>query len=71
MTNMKTNVLFTNLLPRKKQNYWQMVFIPTVSMLKNNYDNTYIALTFEWLFWAVTVLIQKDDKKPIYNFKDI
>ena len=68
---MKTNVLFTNLLPRKKQNYWQMVFIPTVSMLKNNYDNTYIALTFEWLFWAVTVLIQKDDKKPIYNFKDI
>lgn len=71
MTNMKTNVLFTNLLPRKKQNYWQMVFTPTVSMLKNNYDNTYIALTFEWLFWAVTVLIQKDDKKPIYNFKDI
>lgn len=37
---------------------WQMEFIPGISLFKGNIPNdSYISLTFSWLFWSYTITI--------------
>lgn len=54
--NIKTNVY--NTLPSKKDHWWQIVFLPTISMMNNIHKkDPYIAVNFEWLFWSLTFII--------------
>jgi len=48
-----------NTLPNSKDQFWQVVLLPTISILKSPdvYD-PYTAVNFEWLFWSVTFLIK-------------
>jgi hypothetical protein len=66
---MKVKLLTLNTLPSNKSNYWQFVFLPTISMYRS-YGSHY-AINAEWLFWSVTLLIYKDDETGIYCIKDI
>lgn len=54
--NIKTNVY--NTLPNKKDHWWQVVLLPTISVMNNiqKYD-PYVAINFEWLFWSFTTII--------------
>jgi hypothetical protein len=66
---MKLKLLTLNTLPSNKSNYWQIVFLPTISMYRS-YGSHY-TINAEWLFWSVTLLIYKDDETGIYCIKDI
>jgi hypothetical protein len=48
-----------NTLPSDKDDFWQVVIFPTVSVLKSvdRYD-PYTAISCEWLFWSVSFLIK-------------
>lgn len=38
--------------------FWQVVFLPTVTLLRNREFNTsYTVVSFEWLFWSITIII--------------
>ena len=43
--------------PRAKDPFWQIVFLPTVTMLRNReFNESYTVLSAEWLFWPLTIL---------------
>lgn len=43
-------------LPRNKGDYWQIVLLPTISILGSDGKySSYICVTFEWLFWSFTI----------------
>ena len=46
-------------LPTKNGEFWQIVVIPTITILRSpdKYD-PYTAVSFEWLFWSCTFLIK-------------
>jgi hypothetical protein len=47
-----------NTLPSKKDSWWQIVLLPTISILNSiNKKDPYIAVNMEWLFWSVTTII--------------
>jgi len=48
-----------NTLPSKKDHFWQVVLLPTVTILKSvdGFDQ-YTAVNCEWLFWSVTFLMK-------------
>lgn len=50
-----------NTLPSKKDNFWQVVILPTISIL-NSIDRSddYVAVNFEWLFWSFTILLYNE-----------
>lgn len=49
-----------NTLPSKKDSFWQVVILPTVSILKSvDPHDPYVAVNCEWLFWSLTFLINK------------
>jgi hypothetical protein len=49
-----------NTLPSKKDGFWQIVLFPTISILKGiDPNDPYTAVSFEWLFWSFTVIIDK------------
>jgi hypothetical protein len=62
---MNIKVLTLSTHPRKTTDYWQCVFIPTVSAYFSSYDgeSKHVAINFEWLFWSATILIYTDDNK--------
>lgn len=50
-----------NTLPSKKDHFWQLVIIPTISVLNSiTKRDAYIAFNFEWLFWSFTILFEND-----------
>jgi len=52
-----------NTLPSKKDHFWQFIIFPTVSVLNNiEKKDAYTALSFEWLFWSLTILFENDKK---------
>jgi hypothetical protein len=55
---MKVNFKTFNTLPNKKDYFWQIIIIPTFSILRSSdkYDR-YTAINFEWLFWSFNVVI--------------
>jgi len=52
-----------NTLPSKKDYWWQVVVLPTVSIMNNiqKYD-PYLAINFEWLFWSFTTILSYGKK---------
>lgn len=40
----------------KNDAFWQFVLIPTVAILRNT-DENYYCVSFEWLFWSATIMI--------------
>lgn len=58
---MKLRTLIYNTFPNKKDNFWQVVLLPTVAVLNSGVDD-YIAVNFEWLFFSLTLLFSKNDK---------
>jgi hypothetical protein len=64
---MKTKILTWSTTP--KDGWWQIVFIPTVTMYSNAYgDEKHVAINFEWLFWSLTILTYTEyDKGTIYH----
>lgn len=49
-----------NTLPSKRDDFWQVVVLPTVSILKSvDRNDPYTAFSFEWLFWSASFLINK------------
>lgn len=66
---MTIKLLTFNTLPSNETNYWQVVFLPTVSAYRSSDSHT--AISAEWLFWSLTLLIQNDDKRTVYNLEDI
>jgi len=52
-----------NTLPSKKDHWWQVVVLPTVSIMNNihKYD-PYLAINFEWLFWSFTTILSYGKK---------
>jgi hypothetical protein len=53
-----------NTFPSKKDSFWQVVLIPTISVLNSiSRDDKYIALNFEWLFWSLTTIFENDSKR--------
>jgi hypothetical protein len=70
---MKTELSTFNTFPSKRNYYWQITLIPTISILraKEHYleedeDNiisdvrmeSYVVFNLEWLFWSATILIK-------------
>lgn len=61
---MKLKLATFNTFPSKKDSYWQVVLIPTVSVLNSiSRDDKYIAVNFEWLFWSFTTIFENDAKR--------
>lgn len=62
----KTNVY--NTLPSKKDHWWQIVVLPTVSIMNNiqKYE-PYVAVNFEWLFWSFTTIISYGKKGNLFT----
>ena len=55
---MKTYFKAFNTLPSKDNDFWQVVVIPTVSVLVSREEN-YSVVSFEWLFWSATICFKK------------
>jgi hypothetical protein len=66
---MKIKFLTMSTAPKSSTEFWQCVFIPTVSAYHSCYDgdNQHLAINFEWLFWSLTILTYTDDKRAVYN----
>lgn len=47
-----------NTLPNKKDNFWQVILLPTITVLRSvDTHDDYYAVNFEWLFWTLTIII--------------
>ena len=42
-----------NTAPHKSVNFWQIVLLPTISILK--FNSEYTVVNFEWLFWNLSI----------------
>ena len=52
-----------NTLPSGKDIFWQIVLVPTVTVLRNNEpEGSYTVCSAEWLFWSLTFIIN-DNKR--------
>lgn len=47
--------------PHKSVNFWQIVLLPTISILR--YESEYTVVNFEWLFWNISICITHDVKE--------
>lgn len=57
--------------PFKRREYWQIVFLPTFSLYRSGVTGDgHWAITGEFLFWSVTLLIYNYDKTTIYELED-
>jgi hypothetical protein len=53
-----------NTLPTKRDPFWQIVLIPTVTVLNSfNKEDKYIVVNTEWLFWSLTTIFEHDYKR--------
>lgn len=57
-----TSKLFST-FPSNKDAFWQIVLIPTVSILRCSEDDRYTVVNIEWLFWNISTII--NDKGAI------
>lgn len=61
---MKIRLKLFNTLPTKRDKFFQIVLIPTVSVLNSmSRDDKYVAINFEWLFWSFTTIFEYDAKR--------
>lgn len=44
--------------PSKKDIFWQVVLLPTITILRNtDLGQSYTVVSCEWLFWSVTIIL--------------
>lgn len=56
-----------NTMPNSKDNFWQITLLPTICILKSvDYYDQYTAINCEWLFWSVSFIIGKNDKRTVH-----
>jgi hypothetical protein len=60
---MKIELSTDNSFPSKKLYFWQLIIIPSISILRMKADvsesvESYIVLTFDWLFWGIAISIK-------------
>ena len=59
-----------NTLPSDKDHWWQIVLLPTISIMNNiQKHDPYTAVNVEWLFWSFTTIINHGEnqvQKPSY-----
>jgi hypothetical protein len=55
---MKTYFKTFSTFPSKKDDFWQVVVIPTISFLVSK-EESYSVVSFEWLFWSATICFKK------------
>lgn len=49
-----------NTLPNNKSHWWQLVVVPTMSVMNNiQKHDPYVAINFEWLFWSFTTIVSR------------
>lgn len=47
-----------NTLPSVKDDFWQIVVLPTLTVLRNKEpEGPYTVFSVEWLFWSLTIVI--------------
>ena len=52
-------VLTFNTLPSKKDPFWQVILLPTITILNSaDKHDQYVAANCEWLFWSCTFLFK-------------
>jgi len=57
---MTVNRKLFNTLPDKKDDFWQVVIFPTISIVNSLYTyDKYVCVSFEWLFWSLTFTFSK------------
>jgi hypothetical protein len=55
---MKLNIKTYNTLPSSKSHWWQLVILPTMTLMNNiQKHDPYVAFNIEWLFWSITTII--------------
>jgi hypothetical protein len=53
-----------NTIPNNKSHWWQIVLLPTISIMNNIQKNEpYVAVNFEWLFWSFTTITNYGKKE--------
>jgi hypothetical protein len=56
------NVKLFNTAPSPKEQFWQLVVIPTMTLLRSpEPSDAYTVVSFEWLFWSLTFIIGKQN----------
>ena len=43
--------------PNKKDSFWQLVLLPTITILRSPENEPYTVFSLEWLFWSITIII--------------
>ena len=60
---MKINIRTYNTLPTRKSHWWQVVVLPTMSVMNNiQKHDPYVAFNLEWLFWSFTTILSYGKK---------
>ena len=58
---MRINAFTYNTMPNKKDGFWQVVLIPTISVLNGvERRDPYTAVNFEWLFWSFSLIFKNE-----------
>lgn len=52
------NIKLFSTAPNTKDIFWQIVLLPTISILRNReFNESYTVVSAEWLYWSVTIII--------------
>lgn len=47
-----------NTVPTPKDDFWQVVLLPTITVLRNKeLNDSYTVVSLEWLFWSIITII--------------
>jgi len=65
---MRLDIKTYNTLPTTKSHWWQMVVLPTLSVMNNiQKRDPYVAFNFEWLFWSFTTILSYGKKRTFFT----
>jgi len=63
------NVKLFSTFPSEKEPYWQIVLLPTITILRSPDPlDRYTVINLEWLFWSVSIFTH--DKERLSNSED-
>jgi hypothetical protein len=62
------NVKLFSTTPSKGESFWQIILLPTITMLRSPDPlDRYTVVSFEWLFWSVSVFSRPERKLSSNN----
>lgn len=63
------NVKLFSTVPSRKEPFWQIILLPTITILKSaDLADQYTVVNLEWLFWSVSIF--SNDKTRLHTDKD-